>query len=134
MTDAAPRVTPQRQAVLDVLRDAPDHPTAAEVFDRVRRRLPGIGSATVYRSLALLVDTGQALELALGGGASARYDANVTRHDHVVCDLCGRATDVDSPLPGSTLAELGRSTGYQITGYDLQFRGRCPDCPTPASD
>jgi Fur family ferric uptake transcriptional regulator/Fur family peroxide stress response transcriptional regulator len=125
-------MTPQRQAVLDVLAAADDHPTATEVYDRVRDLHPGIGAATVYRTLAMLVESGQALELTLGDGSSARYDGNVARHDHVVCDGCGRAVDVQTPLPrrsvASAVTTLSRDTGFSITGYDLQFRGRCPAC------
>src|SRR5436309_5255117 len=128
MTVTGGRMTPQRRAVLDVLASAHDHPTATEVYDRVRRVHPGIGAATVYRTLALLVDSGQALELSLGDGSSARYDGNVTRHDHVVCDRCGRAVDVETPLPPRAVTTLSRNTGFAISGYDLQFRGRCPDC------
>lgn len=122
------RMTPQRQAVLEVLHSSHDHPTAAEVLERVRATQPGIGAATVYRTLALLVESGQALELALGDGGSARYDGNVGRHDHVVCTSCGRAVDVDTALPRQTVRTLSRRTGFSISGYDLQFRGRCPDC------
>ena len=93
-TAADLRLTPQRRAVLDVLRACTDHPTAADVLERVRRHHPGIGAATVYRSLALLVDSGEALELSLGDGASARYDGNTSHHDHVVCVDCGRAVDI----------------------------------------
>lgn len=122
------RLTPQRAAVLEVLRAAHDHPTAAEVYERVREVVPGIGSATVYRSLALLVSTGHALELNLGPGSAARYDANTNRHDHAVCDRCGRAVDIDHPIPEGLVAEIARNSGYAITGYDLRFRGLCPDC------
>lgn len=125
------RLTPQRRAVLDVLRASADHPTAAEVFDRVRVLSPGIGAATVYRALGALVDSGQALELALGDGASARYDAHTEAHDHLVCSECGRAVDVPRALEEDLAAatrELGLRTGFEIAGYDLQFRGRCPDC------
>ncbi|SNQ51222.1 Fur family transcriptional regulator [Frankia canadensis] len=129
MTDQTDlRLTPQRMAVLEVLRAADDHPTAAEVYERVRRASPGIGSATVYRTLALLVSTGRALELTLGDGAAARYDANTRRHDHAVCDGCGRAVDLDHPVPDGMMAEIARRSGFAITGYDLQFRGLCPDC------
>ena len=121
------RLTPQRRAVLDVLRAAKDHPTAAEVFERVRDRSPGIGPATVYRALGRLVESGQALELALGDGA-ARYDANIERHDHVVCDVCHRAVDIDAPVPGELVGRLADETGFAIRSYDLQFRGTCPDC------
>ncbi|HVV75420.1 MAG TPA: transcriptional repressor [Mycobacteriales bacterium] len=122
------RSTPQRRAVLDVLMAADDHPTAAQVFDRVREHQPGIGAATVYRTLSLLVEEGQARVLSLGEGASARYDANVSRHDHVLCVDCGAAIDVDAPLPRGALADMSSRTGYDLTEYDVQFRGRCPSC------
>ena len=127
------RVTPQRRAVLDVLMAAHDHPTAAQVFDRVRAHQPGIGAATVYRTLALLVADGQARMLSLGEGASARYDANVSRHDHVLCVVCGAAIDVEAPLPAGALADMAARTGYDLTEYDVQFRGRCPSCDRKAS-
>jgi Fur family ferric uptake transcriptional regulator/Fur family peroxide stress response transcriptional regulator len=114
--------------VLDVLMAAHDHPTAAQVFERVRRQQPGIGAATVYRTLSLLVEEGQARLLSLGEGASARYDANVSRHDHVLCVDCGAAMDVEAPLPARALADMATRTGYDLTDYDIQFRGRCPAC------
>ena len=134
------RLTPQRRAVLDVLEASRDHPTAADVYHRVRDQSPGIGAATVYRTLALLVREGRALELQLGDSApgkgnAARYDANTGRHDHLVCETCGRAVDIDSPVPDDLVATLASSSGFRITSYDLQFRGLCPDCasasPTP---
>jgi Fur family ferric uptake transcriptional regulator/Fur family peroxide stress response transcriptional regulator len=120
------RMTPQRRAVLDVLRAATDHPTAAEIYDRVRAVEPGVGAATVYRSLGMLVQTGQASEVSLGEGASARYDARTDVHDHVVCSACGRAVDVPTTRPD--LEWVARVTGFEITGYDTQFHGRCPAC------
>jgi Fe2+ or Zn2+ uptake regulation protein len=126
------RLTPQRRAVLDVLRLADDHPTAAEVYERVRVESPGIGAATVYRSLALLVRTGHALELTLDDGA-ARYDARVDRHDHLLCDTCGRAVDVDSPVPARMVAQVAAETGFRVHSYDLRFRGLCPDCTASAT-
>lgn len=128
MRTAVARMTPQRRAVLDALAASSDHPTAAEVLDRVRTAQPGIGAATVYRTLALLVESGQALELNLGDGHSARYDANVMRHDHVVCLDCGRAVDVQAPMPPRAVRALAEGTGFAITGYDVQFHGRCPSC------
>ena len=121
------RVTPQRRAVLDVLHASPDHPTAQEVLDRVRRTSPGIGAATVYRALGLLVEQGRALELDLGDTA-ARYDANTARHDHVVCVRCGAAADVDAPLPARLAETVAEVSGFAVTGHDLRFRGLCPTC------
>ena len=127
MTVTEPRLTPQRRAVLEVLRESPDHPTAIEVYERVRARASGIGAATVYRTLALLVSTGQARELNFDSGA-ARYDATTERHDHLVCLGCGSATDIQSPIPAATLVQIASDYGYALAGYDVQFRGFCPEC------
>ena len=125
-----PRLTRQRKAVLEVLQASHDHPTAYDVFERVRQISPGIGPATIYRSLSLLVESGQALELSLGDGSSARYDANTARHDHLVCERCHRAVDIQTPVSRATLSGVESTSGFVVTGYDLQFRGLCPDCQT----
>jgi Fe2+ or Zn2+ uptake regulation protein len=127
------RLTPQRRAVLGVLRASADHPTAAEVFERVRALSPGIGAATVYRSLGHLVTAGYATELSFERRA-ARYDANTTRHDHLVCDRCGRAVDIDvpferiDPAADAEVNALAARVGFTVTAYDLRLRGHCADC------
>ncbi len=131
------RLTPQRAAVLDVVRAARDHPTAREIFARVRLRLPGIGFATVYRALNLLVGHGQVRELALGDGTAARYDGNTRPHQHVLCTGCGAAVDIWVALPEDAARAAEAASGFAVTGYELQFLGRCarchvaagPDCP-----
>ncbi len=130
MLDTEWRLTPQRRAVLEILESATDHPTAAEVFERVRGSAPGIGPATVYRTLALLVANGLARELSLGDGSASRYDGKTGRHDHLVCTSCGAASDVHTALPAQLIEQLTGSTGYAISRYDLQFHGLCPNCQT----
>lgn len=100
------------------------------MFERVRLTAPGIGPATVYRSLALLVASGLALELSLGDGSAARYDGNTDRHDHLVCTSCGAATDIEPALPTELVRQVTGNTGFAITRYDLQFHGLCPECQT----
>lgn len=123
------RLTPQRQAVLEVLRDSRDHPTVAELLARVRDRAPGIGAATVYRSLAFLVAAGQALELRFDG-AAARYDANMHHHAHLICDGCGQVHDVAVPLAAlpRPVQQAAVASGFLATSFDLRVRGRCPGC------
>lgn len=128
------RSTPQRRAVLDVIDRAPDHPTAAEVLERVNEVLPGVGAATVYRTLGRLVDAGQIAELRLGTTAT-RYDRNVGRHQHLVCDRCGRVEDVVLDLDAEhVLAPLTARDDFAVTGYDLRVHGVCHDCATTASE
>lgn len=131
--DAPPfRLTPQRAAILDVVRDAHDHPTARDIYRRVRARMPGIGFATVYRSLNLLAAHGEILELQLGDGAVARYDGNTHSHDHVTCVDCGVAADIAVALPQSATRQASAASGFEVFGYELQFRGRCANCTGPA--
>ncbi len=121
------RLTPQRRAVLEVVRSASDHPTAAEIYERVKGRQPGIAYATVYNALAALVRRGQVLELSFGDAAS-HYDGRTDRHDHAICVRCGRLADVAGELPGARLQEAAAQTGYRLSGYHTEFYGLCPSC------
>lgn len=122
------RLTPQRRAVLDVVAESMDHPTASQVLDRVRTRVEGVGPATVYRTLALLVESGQVAELRLGEGQALRYDRTVRRHDHLVCTDCGQVQDTHVELDAGALADLTEQTSFSVTGYDVQLHGRCAQC------
>jgi len=122
------RLTPQRRAVLDVVAESADHPTARQVLDRVRERVEGVGSATVYRTLALLVESGQVAELRVGEGQALRYDRSVHRHDHLVCTACGEIQDTHVQLDAGALAELTEKMSFTVAGYDVQLHGRCARC------
>lgn len=122
------RLTPQRRAVLDVVAVSQDHPTAGQVLDRVRERVEGVGAATVYRMLALLVESGQVAELRLGQGQALRYDHTVERHDHLVCTSCGQVQDTNVQLDAGALAELTKKTSFTVAGYDVRLHGRCARC------
>ena len=91
-------LTRQRQAVLQEIRAREDHPTAGEVFEGARKRLPSISFATVYNSLRYLKEAGLIHEIRFGDGAS-RYDRETERHDHAICTCCGKLVDFD--LPGT---------------------------------
>jgi Fe2+ or Zn2+ uptake regulation protein len=126
-------MTPQREAVLEAVRSSRVHPSADDVLRDVRRRTPGIGVATVYRTLDLLVRSGHITELRLGDESVTRYDGNARRHDHVICSGCGRIFDVEVSLPRTVVAAAGGQADVVIEDYDLQFRGRCEPCRTGGS-
>jgi Fur family ferric uptake transcriptional regulator/Fur family peroxide stress response transcriptional regulator len=122
------RSTPQRRAVLQAVSQSADHPTAAEVFDRVSQILPGVGPATIYRTLGMLVESGQILELRVGQ-SPMRYDRNVERHDHLICDSCGRVIDVELPLDRRrSIDPLEAHHDFRVTSYDLRVHGECAEC------
>lgn len=121
------RQTRQRQLVLEAVQMCDDHPTAAQVFQRVRRKAPGIAYATIYNALRWWVEQGQLREFTFGDSA-ARYDRNRDRHDHAICLECGRLIDVSVPLPESVLKKVRRHTGVDVMTHHLQFLGVCSAC------
>lgn len=121
------RNTPQRRIILEELQKVQSHPTAVEVFEMVRRRLPRISLGTVYRNLERLAAGGKIQKLALSG-AEARFDGDLHPHYHVRCVQCGHVSDVrglEGDLAGIRVPE---AAGYEILGHRLEFVGVCPDC------
>jgi len=121
------RLTPQRDAVLQVIRDREDHPTAGEIFEAARKRLPGISYATVYNSLRYLKDAGLVHEIKFGDAAS-RYDREIERHDHAICTTCGKLVDFDLPEAVELMRAAARKSRFKAESVHLTLRGLCPDC------
>lgn len=122
------RFTEQRAAVFRFLSGTDVHPSADEVFLAVRRNLPGISLATVYKSLETLVGCGLAVKLTYSDG-SARYDGRTDPHNHARCLACGRVIDIPGSIPDDQLQALRRETeGFLVTGYRLELSGYCPTC------
>lgn len=122
-----PRLTPQRRAVLAVLQKSIDHPNAAEVYRRVREMSPGIGFATVYRTLNYLAEN-QIIQGVRDGSNATRFDGNIGHHDHLICRRCQKVVDVKLPLPASLRAAATQESGFVIDDYRLEFYGLCPAC------
>lgn len=120
-------LTPQRDAVLQVIRETDAHLTAGEVFEAARRRLPSISFATVYNSLRYLTEAGLVREINQGKGAS-RYDRELARHDHAVCTCCGKLVDFDLPATVELMRAAARRSRFKPESIHLTLRGICPDC------
>ncbi len=120
-------LTRQREVVLAVVTDAEHHPTAAEVFEQAKKRLPTISYATVYNSLRYLKDAGLILEITFGSGAS-RYDSETSRHDHAVCTGCGKLVDFDLTETVELMRAAARRTHFKPASIHLTLVGLCPDC------
>jgi Fur family transcriptional regulator, peroxide stress response regulator len=127
---SALRATPQRFAVLDYLMHSPEHATADQIFQAVNASDPRVSRATVYNNLHTLIRAGLVREVLLEGKA-ARFDANLERHHHFVCEDCGRLEDVAwFDLPA--LTRRSPSGGRVITSYQILFRGLCAGCSSHA--
>ena len=120
-------LTRQRKIVLDVVQAGGHHPTAAEVFDTARKKMPGISFATVYNSLRFLKDAGLVREIAFGNGAS-RYDRETDRHDHAICSACGKLVDFDLPGTVALTRSAARASKFKAESVHLTLVGLCPKC------
>jgi Fur family peroxide stress response transcriptional regulator len=121
------KLTPQRDAVLQVILAREDHPTANEIFDAARQRLPTISYATVYNSLRYLKEAGLVHEIKFGDSAS-RYDRETDRHDHAICNSCGKLVDFDLPQTAELMQAAARKSRFKPESVHLTLRGLCVDC------
>lgn len=121
------RYTEQRAAVYRCLIGTETHPTADEVFTTVRRELPDISLATVYKALETLVGCGLAVKLTNGDG-SARYDGRTDPHHHARCLTCGAVLDVPGRVDMASLGAVGPVSGFSVEGYRLELIGYCFSC------
>ena len=125
------RMTRQRQVVLEAVRMNPSHPAVDQLYSEVRKVLPRISLATVYRNLEELVKEGLIRRLEPEQNPM-RFDGDVSEHYHVTCTRCGRIEDAAFAAEDRNLdtleAALGRLTKYGIFGHRLEFIGLCTDC------
>lgn len=121
------RNTAQRAVILDEVEHADGHLTAAEIYDRVRRRLPSVAYGTVYRTLHLLAEHHLIQELTFADQAS-RFDKRTDRHDHVHCTVCGALIDVEVPVALLAQRVAAEQSGFDIVRHHTVFEGVCPDC------
>lgn len=120
-------LTRQREVVLQVIRDAEEHLTANEVFDKAKQLLPGISFATVYNSLRYLKEAGHIAEISFGNGAS-RFDSMTSRHDHAICTKCGKLVDMELDLPEELVKLAAEYSKFKPESVELTLRGLCPNC------
>lgn len=125
------RMTPQRRVILEEVIKSHAHPTADEIYERVKKRIPRISMGTVYRNLEVLASSGQIQKLD-PGRPQMRFDGETSDHYHVICARCGRIEDAAFEPSDNTLENLekalGKLTRFGIFGHKLEFIGLCKEC------
>ena len=121
-------LTKQREVVLQVIRAAKHHLTANEVFAEAKRLLPTISFATVYNSLRFLKEAGHIAEIQFGFSGANRFDAKTTRHDHAICNKCGKLVDMDLEMPEELIKLAAKFSKFKPESLELTLRGLCPEC------
>jgi Fur family peroxide stress response transcriptional regulator len=122
------RITPQRIAILRVLASSRGHPNAEQIYAEVKKDFPTTSLATVYKTIALLKELGEILELGFADVGS-RYDGKKPYpHPHLICTICKKIIDPDLESLEDMTRELTSNTGFKIVTHRLDFFGICPDC------
>ncbi|MFD2169100.1 Fur family transcriptional regulator [Tumebacillus lipolyticus] len=125
------RLTPQRQVILQLLKETKEHPTAEQVYHKIGEKFQGISLATVYNTLNKLTELGVIRELSYGDGSS-RYDGNDSEHAHLVCQQCGTVIDIECPQDEVVVTQEVRQAGFQVSSYRLEYYGICASCSESA--
>ncbi len=132
MKESGCRLTPQRMAVLKILIEREDHPSVEQIYEQVRLDFPMTSLATVYKTVSLLKEMGEVVEIGLSDGGN-RYDgATPAPHPHLICDRCRRIIDLDLAALDELAEKVAQRTGYQIVHQRLDFFGVCPECQRKA--
>ena len=122
------RLTPQRMAVIKVLATSVEHPSAEQIYARVKVHFPTTSLATIYKTVTLLKGMGEVAELGFSDDSN-RYDGSKPYpHPHLVCVECRSIVDPEVPTLTGLSYQVAANTGYRILSHRLDFFGVCPQC------
>jgi Fur family transcriptional regulator, peroxide stress response regulator len=122
------RITPQRVAILKIFLSSLEHPSVEQVYAQVRVNFPTTSLATVYKTVSLLKEIGEILEIGSAEGGN-RYDGHKPYpHPHLICTQCKTIIDPAIRSLGQLTAEVAAVSGYRIVSHQIDFFGICPAC------
>jgi Fur family ferric uptake transcriptional regulator len=134
LRQAGQRVTAQRLAVAGALSAARHQVTAQELWERMRPRHPGLGRATVFRTLEALTEAGLARRLERDGHVYAYVACRPSHHHHLACRVCGTVEEVGEELVAEISRRARRELGFEIEDARLDFYGVCRQCLTDMAE
>jgi Fur family transcriptional regulator, ferric uptake regulator len=132
LTTQGLKYTRQRQAIAEVFFDSEAHLSLLELLDRAKARQPGVGYATVYRTMKLLAECGLATEHKFAEG-NVRYEPTVAghHHDHLICVNCGRIVEVEDDEIERLQREMAERHGFKVVAHRHEIYAECQtvNCP-----
>ena len=121
------RITPQRRIILEEVCKMDTHPTAAEIFKKVKKRIPIISFATVYRNLEFL-EKHKLIKKLYSKSKEARYDGKEAKHYHLICKGCEKIIDVEDCACVLFKKEIFEKYEFHPDYQELELQGFCEDC------
>ena len=116
-----------RDRILELVRSTKIHPTASWVFDQLKKEYPKVAVGTVYRNLNILVSEGLINNIKFDEPID-RYDANITKHYHFICERCGAIHDLDITFDTTLEKKVMEKTDFQVRHHRFDFYGICKAC------
>lgn len=121
------RLTPQRIELVRLIAASEGHPSASQLYAKIKRQFTTISHATVYKTLALLKEMDQVLEIDLHG--DSHYDGNNPQpHPHIICIKCNTIIDGDMYQDPNSIRRTEQASGYKILRQQITLYGLCPAC------
>jgi Fur family peroxide stress response transcriptional regulator len=121
------RLTPQRVELVRLIAASDGHPSASQLYTKIKQQFPTMSHATVYKTLAILKEMNQVLEIDLRG--DSHYDGNRPQpHPHLICTKCDKIMDADVSLDQESLRMLEQTSGYKILRPQIFLYGLCQTC------
>jgi Fur family transcriptional regulator, peroxide stress response regulator len=126
MAESKRRHTKQLEVIWDAIKDETSHPTADQIYEKVRKEIPNISLGTVYRNLQKLAAQQrlQVLELS----RSQHFDPLIGRHDHFICESCGRVYDIFLEPEEITFPPPLPTARFRVTSHQVCLYGTCEEC------
>ncbi|MDY6030042.1 MAG: Fur family transcriptional regulator [Acidaminococcaceae bacterium] len=122
------KVTPQRLAVYEILSEKRWHPTAEMIYERLKQNYPAMSFATVYKTVDILKKI-NVIQVLSTGDDSFLYDADISEHYHLQCDVCGTIYDIDMPQEIYDLTKaVEEESGFRIQRRQFYCYGVCASC------
>lgn len=117
----------QRELVLKILQENVVHPTADTLYEMIKKEMPSISLATVYRNLNLLAENGLISKVE-GVDGVQRFDHNLHPHYHFICTKCNKVYDIPHDIAPDLLTQVNAKTGLIVESCELSCKGICNDC------
>lgn len=122
--------TSQRDSILQAFVDAGRHVSAEELYVAIKKKAPGIGYATVYRTLKLLAEAGIAEERRFEDGFT-RYEyrpSDAAHHDHLICTRCREIVEFENDRIEALQEDVAKKNGFEVQSHRLEIYGLCTKC------
>lgn len=122
------RITKVRRQLVEYILDKNDHWSIQDLAESAMKDLPGVGIATIYRTVNLLVETGSLTRTIVDRGV-ARFEVTPQEHhDHLSCVLCGKIVEFENAQIEKLQEKIAEDFGFKLTDHRMELFGECKDC------